>query len=213
MIAFYGHMGRAPRTLTADEQARLLAATSRDPRDLRDHVIFSVALGTGLREHEILGLDCGDVFDGEGRCRRRVALRVFKGGPKQGATSMSRGTRGQEVLLPDALVTKLDALRLWKEAREELLAPEAPLFVSQWDRRLSARQLRHQFHVWQRRAGFERRLGFHSLRHTACSNVYRIGRDIRLTQRFARHASILTTAIYTHPTDEELIGAVQGLVC
>ena len=51
------------------------------------------------------------------------------------------------------------------------------------------------------------------LRHNACSNVYRIGRDIRLTQWFARHASILTTAIHTHPTDEELIGAVQGLVC
>ena len=79
MIAFYGHVGRAPRTLTTDEQARLLAATARDPRDLRDHVIFSVALGTGLREHEILGLDCGDVYDREGRCRRRVVLRVFKG--------------------------------------------------------------------------------------------------------------------------------------
>ena len=202
---FFGHLGRAPTTLTSDEQSRLLAATSIDPEDLRDHVIFSLALGTGLREHEILGLDCGDVYDADGRCRQRIVLRVFKRG--------RQGSRGQEVLLPDRLRAKLEAFRSWKQVRYEDLAPDAPLFVSQKDGRLSARQLRHLFHVWQRRANFTRRLGFHVLRHTACSAVYRLGRDIRLTQRFARHASILTTAIYVHASDEELLGAVQGLAC
>jgi site-specific recombinase XerD len=36
---------------------------------------------------------------------------------------------------------------------------------------------------------------------------------IRLTQRLARHKSILTTAIYSHPTDEDLLRAVTGLPC
>jgi hypothetical protein len=38
-------------------------------------------------------------------------------------------------------------------------------------------------------------------------------KDIRLTQRFARHKSILTTAVYSHPTDEDLLRAVTGLPC
>ncbi len=35
----------------------------------------------------------------------------------------------------------------------------------------------------------------------------------RMTQRFARHSSILSTAIYTHSTDEELVRSVQELPC
>jgi hypothetical protein len=34
-----------------------------------------------------------------------------------------------------------------------------------------------------------------------------------LTQRFARHKSILTTAVYSHPTDEDLVRAVDGMPC
>jgi integrase/recombinase XerC len=85
--------------------------------------------------------------------------------------------------------------------------------VSRLGRRLSARQLRHLFAVWQERAGFERHVGFHTLRHHACSAVYRASKDLRLTQKFARHKSVVTTSIYTHPTDDELLRAVQGLVC
>jgi hypothetical protein len=37
--------------------------------------------------------------------------------------------------------------------------------------------------------------------------------DRLLTQRFARHKSILTTAVYFHPTDEDLVRAVDGMPC
>ena len=93
------------------------------------------------------------------------------------------------------------------------MSDEAPIFVSRKKGRLSARQLRHAFRLWQERAGFERYFSFHSLRHSACTNLYRATRDIRLTQRFARHKSILSTAIYTHPTDEDLSASVADLPC
>ena len=54
---------------------------------------------------------------------------------------------------------------------------------------------------------------FHTLRHTACSNLYRRTLDIRLTQRFARHKSIITTSIYAHPSDDELMRSVRDLPC
>jgi|AMFO01.1.fsa_nt_gi Site-specific recombinase XerC len=205
MTAYADTVARPPKTLTEREQRLLLKTTGEHRAGFRDHVIFSLALGTGLREHEILALDVGDIFDDGGKARRRVQLRVFK--------RSSDETEHQEVVLPDGVRAKLDKLYRWKKRAGESLAPDAPLFVSRRKRRLSARQLREVFKIWQERAGFERRFSFHALRHTACSNLYRRTRDIRLTQRFARHKSMLTTSIYTHPSDEDLVRSVRELPC
>ncbi|ACY13444.1 tyrosine-type recombinase/integrase [Haliangium ochraceum] len=213
MTAYAHSTRRPPKSLTEHEQRLLLKASGEHRAGFRDHVIFSIALGTGLREHEILSLDVGDVFDGAGsgvgasgaKARRRLQLRVFK--------RSSDSPAEQEVILPDVVRAKLDKLYRWKKRNGESLAADAPIFVSRKGNRLSARQLRERFHHWQERAGFERRLGFHALRHTACSNIYRRTKDIRLTQRFARHKSIVTTSIYAHPTDEDLFRAVLDLPC
>ncbi len=61
--------------------------------------------------------------------------------------------------------------------------------------------------------GFDRRYNFHALRHSAVTNVYRASRNLFLAQRFARHASPLTTIVYTHPADEELAAGVRDLPC
>jgi len=204
-MSYVDNIARPPKTLTELEQRLLLRASGEHARGFRDHVIFSVALGTGLREHEILALDIGDVFGDGGKARRRIQLRVFKGS--------SDDRHGQEVVLPDGVRAKLDRLYRRKKRGGHSLAPDAPVFISRKGNRLSKRQLRHAFKVWQERAGFERRFNFHALRHTACSNLYRRTRDIRLTQRFARHKSILTTSIYAHPSDEDLVRSVRELPC
>jgi site-specific recombinase XerC len=69
------------------------------------------------------------------------------------------------------------------------------------------------FRTWQVRVGFGRHYSFHSLRHSAVTNVYRSSRDLFLAQRFARHASPLTTTVYTHPSNEELFEGIRGIVC
>ena len=56
----------SPTTLTTDEQRLALQATAGS---LRDHTIISLALGTGLRLAEIVGLDVGDAFAPDGRRR------------------------------------------------------------------------------------------------------------------------------------------------
>ncbi len=196
---------RPPKTLSELEQ-RMLLKTSGEHRDgYRDHVIFSLALGTGLREHEILALNIGDVFADGGKSRRRVTLTVFKGSDSESDT--------QEIVLPDLVRAKLEKLYRWKKREGQDLSESAPLFVSRKGNRLSTRQLRHAFGVWQERAGFDRRFSVHALRHSACSNLYRLTKDIRLTQKFARHKSILTTAIYAHPSDEDLINALREMPC
>lgn len=157
-------IAKPPKTLTDIEQRLLLKTSGEHRAGFRDYIIFNIALGTGLREHEILALNIGDVFNTGGRVRRRVQLRVFK--------RSSKDVNYQEVLLPDSLRNKLNKYFGWKRRKGEDISEAAPLFLSRNGRRFSARQLRHIFGVWQKRAGFDRHFSFHSLRHSACSNLY-----------------------------------------
>ena len=190
----------APPTLTTDEQRLILRATAGNPRD---HVIFSLALGTGLRLAEIVGLNVGDVFAPNGTPRVRVRVRA----------EIAKGHRAADVFLPDRLVVKLERFWSFKGRRGEGLDPGDPLFCNQSGKRISRRRVQFAWRTWQQRAGFDRLYSFHSIRHSSITNVYRASRDLFLAQRFARHVSPLTTVVYTHPSDEEMAGRVRGLPC
>ena len=190
----------SPTTLTQAEQRTILRVTAEN---IRDHAIYSLALGTGLRLGEIVGLNVGDVFNGNGRPRTRVRVR---------AEIAKRGKAG-DVFLPDKLVAKLKRFWAFKKERGEGLADDAPLFSNQSRTRISKRRVQFAWREWQKRAGFDRLYPFHCTRHTAVTNVYRATRDLFLAQRFARHVSPLTTTIYTHPSDEEMSIRLRGLTC
>src|SRR3989442_13786985 len=62
----------SPQTLTHGEQKAILRATRRN---LRDHLVYSLALGTGLRLAEIVGLNVGAVYTPEGKPRNPARRR------------------------------------------------------------------------------------------------------------------------------------------
>ncbi|HYV19374.1 MAG TPA: tyrosine-type recombinase/integrase [Verrucomicrobiae bacterium] len=190
----------SPPTLTKTEQRAILRASAGDPRD---HLIQSLALGTGLRLAEIVGMNVGDVYTPEGKPRNRIRLRA----------EIAKGGRASDVFLPDALQAKFR--RFWghKETRGEGLRPEDPLFCNQSRRRISKRRVQVAFRTWQIKAGFDRLYPLHALRHTAITNVYRTSRDLFLAQKFAKHVSPLTTTVYTHPSDQEMWERVRDLSC
>ena len=190
----------SPTTLTTDEQGAILRATTGN---VRDHLVFSMALGTGLRLAEVVGLDVGDVFASDGKPRVRVRVRA----------AIAKGGRAADVFLPDRLVAKLKRFWRWKRYRGEDLGPDSPLFCNQSGRRISKRRVQFAWATWQRRAGFDRVYGFHALRHTAVTNVYGASRDLFLAQRFARHVSPLTTTVYTHPSDDDMHVRIRSVRC
>ncbi len=190
----------SPTTLTADEQRLILRATAGHPRD---HLIISMALGTGLRLAELIGLNVGDVFAPDVTPRVRVHIR----------REIAKGGRAADVFLPDRLVAKLRRYWRWKRQRGEELSPTAPLLCNQSGKRISKRRVQHAWSAWQRKAGFDRVYGFHALRHTAVTNVYRASKDLFLAQRFARHVSPITTTVYTHPSDQEMSESLRSLSC
>ena len=194
-----------PRVLSEEEQATLLALTGQRRGAFRDHLLISLAFATALREHELVALDVGDVADESGKIRPRLKLRVFKRSSPKPAS--------QEVPLSETARVKLAKFLTWKKSHGQSLAPDAPLFVSRINRRLSTRQVRHLFKVWQVRAGFERPYPFHSTRHSCCTNIYRQTKDLLLVMRLARHKSVVSSLRYSHPSEADLLKALQRVPC
>lgn len=162
-----------------------------------------MALDTGLRLGELVGLNVGDVFAPDGTPKVRVRIR----------REIAKGQRAGDVFLPDKLVVKLRRFWRHKVKRGEALDPDAPMFCNQSRRRISKRRVQSLWRTWQQRAGFDRLYPLHAMRHTAVTAVYRRTRDLFLAQRFARHVSPLTTTIYTHPSDDEMLGRLRGMRC
>ncbi len=68
--------------------------------------------------------------------------------------------------------------------------------------------------AWRnQRAVFDRRYNSHSMCHSAITAVYRRRTGLFLAQRFARHASPITTTIYAHLSNEEPNDGVRDLPC
>ena len=116
----------SPQTLTQDEHKLILRVTAKHPRD---HAIISMALGTGLRISELLGLNLGDVFAPDGTPKTRVCVR----------REIAKRGRTGDVFLPDKLLPKLRRFWRFKNKRGESLGPDAPLFCAQSRNRLSRR--------------------------------------------------------------------------
>jgi integrase/recombinase XerC len=148
------------------------------PQD-EQRLIYSLALGTGLRLAKIVGLDVGDVFAPDGTPRVRVRVRA----------AIAKGGRAADVFLPDRLVAKLKRFWRWKRERGESLDADTALFCNQSRHRFSKRRVQLAWATWQRRAGFDRVYGFHCLRHSAILSVYRMTHDLYLAQRLSRHVS------------------------
>jgi integrase/recombinase XerC len=62
----------------------VLKVTGEHRAGYRDHCLFAMALGTGLREHELIALCVGDVFR-DGR-PRWLLLSVFTGAQRADGT-------------------------------------------------------------------------------------------------------------------------------
>jgi integrase/recombinase XerC len=189
-----------PKVLSPEEESRLLEVVAqRGCR--RDLALLTLALTSGLRLRELVGLNVGDVLTRSGEVAWRVDL------PKK----ITKGRRGGVAFLSERARAVLRDFLEAKKVIRDSMALTAPLFRSSWTRRLSLRRVQTIFAHWQREAGFEVHYNFHTLRHTAITNVYRATKDLFLTQRFARHASPVTTVAYTHPSDEELYARIGRL--
>ncbi len=107
-------------------------------RNFRDHLINSLALGTGLRLAEIVGLNVGDVYGPDGKPKNRLRFRP----------EIAKGGRSGDVFLPDALMVKFRKFWRYEATRRGVLRSADPLFCSQCGRRISPRRAQSAFRTW-----------------------------------------------------------------
>jgi integrase len=191
---------REMRSLTPAEVARLLAATADDPHG----PLFAVAVGSGLRLGELLGLRWTDVdLDGRTLVVRRSLSRAHAGGYELAEPKTARSRR--TVMLPAVAV---DGLRRQKarQAVAQLAAGSAwqgggLVFADPVGRPLAPSEVSRAFHVVAERLGLSVRL--HDLRHTAASLMLAGGVPLKVVSEALGHSSIAITAdVYSHVTPE-----------
>ena len=167
-IAFSREPRRLPVVLSPDEVARLLAAVP----GIKCRAALSAAYAAGLRVAEIVSLKIGDIDS------TRVVIRVDQG----------KGRKDRYVMLSPHL---LDLLRAyWKAVR-----PRGWLFPGRVPGQpLTTRQINRACHIAATRAGIEKRVSPHTLRHSFATHLLENKTDIRVIQ------VLLETDTYCPPT-------------
>lgn len=186
-----------PATLSASEiRAVLDAAAERIDTDAvtgtRDLAMLELLYATGIRVGELVGLDIDDLD------RARQLVRVFGKGRKE--RSVPFGLPAQ------------DAVEAWLQHGRPQVATSASgpaMFLGVRGGRIDQRTVREVVH--RRLADVEGvpDLGPHGLRHTAATHLLEGGADLRSVQEVLGHASIGTTQIYTHVSNERLRAAFR----
>ena len=168
-----------PEVLTSEEVAALLKAPSRRaPTGVRNRALLTVLYRAGLRISEALDLFPKDIDLGSG------TVRVLHG----------KGDKMRTVALdPEAQAV----LELWLQKRTALghNARQA-VFCTLKGVRVSADYVRAMLPRLARRAGINKRVHAHGLRHTMASEMRTEGRDIGAISKALGHSSIATTARY-----------------
>ncbi|WP_226998784.1 tyrosine-type recombinase/integrase [Tardibacter chloracetimidivorans] len=177
------YVKRTVTFLDAEEMAALLAAPDRSTwAGRRDHALLLLAVQTGLRASELVGLRCGDVALGTG-----AHIRCMGKGRKERATPLRRET------------AKLLAVWIGSDKDEG-----RPLFPSIRGEQLSRDALEHLVRKHCLTAARTcptigaKRVTPHTLRHSNAMDLLHHGVDPAVIALWLGHENVETTQIYIH---------------
>ena len=177
-----------PDVLTQTEVDQLLAAPSLDdPLYFRDRALLELAYGAGLRVSEWITLAVRDVMLEDG------LVRVFGKGSKERLVPIGRQAIGATAVYLREQRPKLE--RGQGKGLVFLNARGQPLT------RMGAWKILRRY---VERAGIEKHVSPHTLRHSFATHLLEGGADLRAVQEMLGHADISTTQIYTHVDREYL---------
>jgi len=196
-----GKKGRkVPVVLTDEERKALLEVPGRRaPTGKRNLAMLYLMLDAGLRSCEVVGKE-----------RRNGTL---EGGLRLNHVDLNTGqlriedSKGGSDRILWLNETALDAFREWRAIRPQ--AKTDLVFTTLRGGKIDNRYIRQFVDTYARRAGIQKKVHPHTLRHTFATDYYRKTKDLRALQKILGHASISTTEIYTHIVDDEVENSMR----
>ena len=177
-----------PDVLTVEEISRLLVApTLDDPLAFRDRAMLELAYGAGLRVSEWITVGVKDLL------LEDKLVRVFGKGSKERLVPIGRSAIG-------AVATYVRELR----PRLEKGGGKGILFLNARGEPLTRMGAWKILRRYVERAGIQKAVSPHTLRHSFATHLLEGGADLRAVQEMLGHADISTTQIYTHVDREYL---------
>ena len=170
-----------PRFLRVDQVLELLHVPDPTVRfALRDHALFEVLYGCGLRVSEATGLNVTDVD--------------LAGG---WVTVLGKGSKERQIPFGEPARKAVSAYL--EESSPEAGAAETPLFRNYRGTRLSPRSVARILarHILKA-AGILTSISPHGLRHSFATHLLANGADLRSIQELLGHSRLSTTQRYTH---------------
>jgi integrase/recombinase XerD len=182
-------IGRSlPRSLSEAEVESLLGAPAvADPLGYRDRTMLEVLYATGLRVSELVSLKLGQINMNQGVTR-----------------VLGKGNRERLIPLGEEAVRWLRAFI--NGARNDILLDRSTdyLFPTRRGDRMTRQAFWHIIKRYARKAGVDRELSPHTLRHAFATHLLNHGADLRVVQMLLGHSDLSTTQIYTHVARERM---------
>lgn len=167
-----------PKVFSKDEITRILGSARNSKHRLLLWIIYSC----GLRRSEVTNIKLTDLD------RDRGILHIREG----------KGRIDRIVPVSGKVWVKLDEYVSGYQ-------PSVYLFEGQGGGRYSVESVYNVFKQALRKAGINKEVGVHSLRHSYATHLHESGLDIRYIQELLGHRSSKTTEIYTHVSRRNLI--------
>jgi len=177
---------RVPEVLTVAEVDRLLDIPHTDTFiGARDKALLEVLYASGLRVSELVNLNISDLDD--------AFVRV-------------KGKGGKERVVPIAQVA-VNAVDHYLTFRKD--SHEA-LFLTSKGKRIDRIAVWREIKQYAKKAGIQKNISPHTLRHSFATHLLEHGADLRIIQEMLGHANIATTDRYTHVSQKHLKEAFEA---
>lgn len=178
---------KLPQVMTAREIELLLEQPEcTDRKGYRDRAMLELLYATGIRVSELISLDVTDVNISAGiiNCRGKDKIRAIP-------------------LYPTAVKALKDYIDF---IRPDMIATpsERSLFVNVSGERMSRQGFWKIIKAYQQKAGIEKDITPHTLRHSFATHLLENGADLRSIQEMLGHSDISSTQIYSQLVKKQL---------
>jgi site-specific recombinase XerD len=166
---------KLPLVLSRDEVSRMINSTS----NLKHKLIIMFLYYAGLRLDEVRNIAWSDIdID-----RAIIHLKTTK------------GDKERVVFLHKRLIETLSVLGM---------KDTDPIFVSQRGGKYNKRTIQQIIKSASKKAGINKNVTPHTLRHSFATHLLESGADIRYIQQLLGHKDLKTTQIYTHVANKDI---------